>query len=369
MSGAVPPAAPRRLEALTTLRFFAALHVTLFHLMGAGHWGLPGPLRDAIRAGPVSVSFFFVLSGFILTQAYATRPPHLAPAAYARSRFARIYPLYLLGLALMAPWWFSQGGGGAAPSLASLALVQAWWPPWSNAWNAPAWSLSVEAFFYLLFPLALPWVLRVSRGVLWGVAGAGWLVMLGVSFAYVGLAPDGLTTIDAGSTAFWLDALKFHPLVRLPEFVVGLALGRAARDGARLPKGLGAAAVVALFAALSVSGHVPFPVLHNGLLTPLFALVILGVATTSSAATRRVLEHRALVTMGEASYALYILQTPVLGFTHAALRRAFPAETSHTALFAPLGLVAALGTSLLAWRFVERPAREWLLRVAGAKKA
>lgn len=369
MSGAVPPAAPRRLEALTTLRFFAALHVTLFHLQGAGQWSLPGPLNDVVRAGPVSVSFFFVLSGFILTQAYASRPPHLALATYARSRFARIYPLYLLGLLLMAPWWFSQGGETAAPSLASLALVQAWWPPWSNAWNAPAWSLSVEAFFYVLFPLVLPWTLRVSRGVLWGVAGAGWLVMLGVSFAYVGLAPDGLATVDASNSAFWLDALKFHPLVRLPEFVVGLALGRAARDGARLPKGLGVVAVLALFAALSVSSRVPFPVLHNGVLTPLFAAVILGAGTTSSAAARRVLEHRALVTMGEASYALYILQTPVLGFTHAVLRRAFPPEATHTALFVPLGLVGTLAASLLAWRFVERPAREWLMGAAPRKRA
>jgi peptidoglycan/LPS O-acetylase OafA/YrhL len=357
----VSPAAPRRLEALTTLRFFAALHVTLFHLLAQGEWGLPGPLLDLVRAGPVSVSFFFVLSGFILTQAYADRPPHRAPVAYTRSRFARIYPLYLLGLLLMAPWWFSLGGGTAAPSLASLALVQAWWPPWSNAWNAPAWSLSVEAFFYVLFPLVLPWTLRVSRGVLWGVAGAGWLVMLGASFAYVGLAPDGLATVDASSSAFWLDALKFHPLVRLPEFIVGLALGRAARDGARLPEGLGVVAVLALFAALSVSSRVPFPVLHNGLLTPLFAVVILGAGTTRSATARRVLEHRALVTMGEASYALYILQTPVLGFTHAAVRRVLPAETAHTAPFAALGLVAALVASVLAWRFVERPAREWLL--------
>lgn len=354
------PAPPRRLEALTTLRFFAALHVTVFHLLGARDWGLPRPLAAVVHAGPVSVSFFFVLSGFILTQAYASRPPHLAPLVYARSRFARIYPLYFLGLSLMAPSWFAKGGE-VGPSLSSLALTQAWWPPWANAWNPPAWSLSVEAFFYVLFPLLLPWTLRTSRAVVWAVAAGGWLLMLAVSFAYVTLAPDGLTTVDANSQAFWLDALKFHPLVRLPEFLVGLALGRAAREGARLPAGLGASAVVALFVVLGLSDRVPFAVLHNGLFTPLFAAVILAAATAGPSRVLALLEHRALVTLGEASYALYILQTPVLGFLHGALRRAVPDEALHTALFVPLGLAGALGASLLAWRYVERPARERLL--------
>ncbi len=362
MSGEPSQPAPRRLEALTTLRFFAALHVTLFHLLGLGTWGLPARLEAAIRAGPVSVSFFFVLSGFILTQAYAKRPPHRAPWTYARSRFARLYPLYALGLLLMAPSWFLHGGE-LAPSLATSALVQAWWPPWANAWNPPAWSLSAEAFFYVMFPLLLPWTLRASKRVLWALASAGWAAMLLVAVVYVVRAPDGLAHVDSDSQAFWLDALKFHPLVRLPEFFVGLALGRAALDGARLPAGWGVGAALALVAALFVSDLAPYPVLHNGLFTPLFALVILSAATSGPTRTRALLEHRWLVALGEASYALYILQAPMLGAVHGVLKRLISDPQTLAAVFHPVGLVAVIAGSLIAWRYLEKPARGWLLKV------
>ena len=75
-----------RLNALTSLRFFAAFVVMLHHFI-SGSLGFAGAAHG--------VAFFFVLSGFILTSNY----PHLSTWQDRRSfllaRFARIWPAHV----------------------------------------------------------------------------------------------------------------------------------------------------------------------------------------------------------------------------------------------------------------------------------
>src|ERR1700743_1356882 len=95
---ALPPRA--NLKPLTSVRFFAALAVLLFHF-GAGmiaRLGAPTPLRHLFANGYLGVTFFFVLSGFLLTYSYFDRLASRAELRdYAVSRVARLYPVYLLG--------------------------------------------------------------------------------------------------------------------------------------------------------------------------------------------------------------------------------------------------------------------------------
>src|SRR5260370_8948074 len=123
--------------------------------------------------GYVGVSFFFVLSGFILVYTYAGRPMILKN--FWRARFARIYPAYAFSLLVTAPFFFYAVLTMNIPffvwakahlKLASalvLSLLQAWVPQAALTWNAVAWSLSVEPFFYLLFPFLLLLFVRRSQ--------------------------------------------------------------------------------------------------------------------------------------------------------------------------------------------------------------
>src|SRR5215471_9304519 len=96
----------RRLDGLTTLRFLAALHVILFHLKVEGLFsGGPWWYQNFAGIGYVGVNFFFVLSGFILVYTYAGID--LDTRRFWRARFARIYPAYVLSLALTAPFFLS----------------------------------------------------------------------------------------------------------------------------------------------------------------------------------------------------------------------------------------------------------------------
>jgi peptidoglycan/LPS O-acetylase OafA/YrhL len=97
--------APRpRLPALTSLRFFAALHVVCFHFLAFKIVSSEGWLGQISSIGYVGVSFFFVLSGFILVYTYAGRD---TPARdFWRARFARIYPAFAFSLLLTGPFFF-----------------------------------------------------------------------------------------------------------------------------------------------------------------------------------------------------------------------------------------------------------------------
>jgi peptidoglycan/LPS O-acetylase OafA/YrhL len=62
-----------RLPALTSLRFFAALHLCVFHLYAMKIAAYAGWFHQVASIGYVGVNFFFVLSGFILVYTYADR--------------------------------------------------------------------------------------------------------------------------------------------------------------------------------------------------------------------------------------------------------------------------------------------------------
>src|SRR2546429_3677667 len=98
-----------RLNALTTLRFFAALHVVLFHMRVIGILpGGPWWYQQFAGIGFVGVNFFFVLSGFILVYTYDGASLNVRKFWWAR--FVRIYPAYILSLIVAAPFFFFAVG-------------------------------------------------------------------------------------------------------------------------------------------------------------------------------------------------------------------------------------------------------------------
>lgn len=323
---------------------------------------MPAPIAAVLGTGFVAVSFFFVLSGFIMTWVHAERPPANELRRYATARFARIYPLYAFGLLSMVPaWWHHHHEPSFVPaSVAVIFGLQAWVPQWALGWNPPAWSLSVEVTFYALLPVLLPWLKSLSLRRVWLVTVFAWLLGLAAAGLYLWLDPDGLRHVSASDEAPWLHALKFNPLVRLPEFLVGMAVARTLQARAQLPKlGTAALGASALFVAALLSANaLPYPLLHNGLLTPLCAVLVAWAATVPQG---HVLSHRWLLALGDASYALYILQLPAMSFIHGVSRRLWPALVENHLAFGALATVACVAISLLAWAFIERPARRWLM--------
>jgi peptidoglycan/LPS O-acetylase OafA/YrhL len=361
---------PARVDALSGLRFWAALGILLFHYGGAFTAGLPAWVERIRTGGHVWVGLFYVLSGFVL--AYANPRPLDGPRRrdFWAARFARLYPAYLLAFVLYAPfvfdrWWPGGAAGavkGAVVALACLTLTQAWLPSIARLWNPPGWSTSVVAAFYVAFPSILRRLAPRSRAALWAVAAAAWAGSLAFPLVYGAVAPDGPGAEFLAAEPRWLEALKFHPLARLGEFVAGVALGLLVRTrGVRLGRAGGPAAAAALCAAVALLawGGAPYTFLHNGLLVPLFAVVLVGLASDARNPLARALGSPLGRALGDASFALYALQDPLwrAARTLSGVAPA-PASAAFTAGFALLAIALAAVVS----RGLERPARRWLRR-------
>ncbi len=337
------------LRALTGVRFFAALHVVFFHYAP----GLPLLLRNVAANGYMAVGLFFILSGFVLTYNYAGRP--LNTRKFLVARFARIYPAYLLGFVLIGPavvvrLLHSDPRRLAAAGLAAGGMVQGWFPGLALAWNGPGWSLSNEVFFYLLFPAILPAVFRLSPRGLWMVAAACWAAALAPPLAQLAL--------HGGAHA---EAVMYMPVFRLAEFVLGVAAGAGyLRRGPESRLAAGPVSVtLAVFATLS-----PFfvhPVLRGALAAPLFAALVYTLAS-GGGMLGRLLSWRPVFALGNASYAIYILQSPLMAWfllvsqgVSAGGRR----EAVGWGGFASYTLILT-AASLACYAWLETPARRWI---------
>lgn len=150
-----------RLDSLTGVRAFAALMVFGYHAI---HY-LPGGELAFFGAGMTGVSLFYILSGFVLAWVYR---PSDNPGLFYRRRFARIYPAYIVAV-LIAIAVAVATRGFSTVDLAAFTLLQSWWPNPAVYYAASPvfWSLSCEAFFYLVFPLVSGHFARASARVLW----------------------------------------------------------------------------------------------------------------------------------------------------------------------------------------------------------
>jgi len=343
---------------LTSMRFFAALYVVLFHTLSELHSGANSALyRRFLGLGYVSVSFFFVLSGYILSVVYLKNDRVPSVAKFWIARFARVYPLFLLTLFLDAPFFLvghaRRLGYHASLMLTSKVLIancfliQAWKVSLRGIDN-PNWSLSVEAFFYALFPLIALMLMRRQSKTLAAIFAVSYIMGLALVVAATKLhLPE--------------QSIKFSPLLHLHEFVGGICSGllimRMTTDHSLLlTKASNYVLCTAALAFLGfglVANHVPYLLIHDGLLSPFYVVVILA-ASIEGGFLHRILSHRWLVVLGEASFALYLLHFPFWGL-------AKHSPIGHRMVTYPLYLVGTIAMSVVSFYFVEGPSRRLVL--------
>lgn len=342
-----------QLPALTGLRFLAALGVLGAHF---GRWlALPTPLHALIARGSVGVSLFFVLSGFILAHTYRAPNGMLrgTTRAFYVARFARIYPLYLCGLILALVTvdpWAPQPFLPMADVLAiNLGLMQSWMPPLQAVINGPGWSLSTEAFFYLLFPLLLPVCVRLSSRRRLVLSLFAWATAL---------------TCQIGAQQFGFADAGAIPLGRLPEFLCGMLVGCQWSDRRELTWGNRHCDTIAILMLVSVVALLIYTppawtaVLVNGVFAPAWAMLIYALAH-GRGWIASFLSLPALILLGEASYALYILHFPLWDGWRTCLGVSVPVALQNP-VYETIYLSLAVAVSILAYQFIERPARRAL---------
>lgn len=355
---------PAELRALTGLRFLAALPVVLFHVLPRA--AMPAWADSLADLGYVSVGLFFVLSGFVLAYAYSGKEGkegEVDKPTFYRNRFARIYPVYALAMLIALPafarayeWLQLPRGEFGIDVLLRFLLIHAWHPGTMKYYNVPSWSLSVEAFFYLIFPFVLPSVFKIRppevvRSLIAVLALAVFAPAV-FEWAYPGTTP--------ASESYRVLMIKFHPLVRLPEFLAGLLLGRLFVGRTSTLTALRADWLVGLSVGaivLAIAFGMPYVLLHTGGLATAFAVIVWALASGQGRAAA-FLASRPLVLLGEASFALYILHVPLFRILEQAA--AGGGILVGTLGFAWVMVAVLIAISLTVYRLFEVPMRRWI---------
>ncbi|MFF4256785.1 acyltransferase family protein [Streptomyces sp. NPDC001663] len=353
-STASPPAALPSLPSLTGLRWVAALLVFGLHVHNFGYFGgTAGRIVNwAFGAGSTGVSFFFVLSGFVLM--WSARPGDRAPAFWRR-RIARILPVHLVtaALALLMAYTLAHlAKPTPEQAVANVLLVHSWWRPWWQTLDPVSWSLACEAFFYSLFPLLALLLRRLGARGSAALAGVSVLTILVLGWA------------DAHH---WTEQTIYSfPAARLPEFVLGVAVARLVLLARWRGPGLEASL------ALAIIGYFLVPQVTHGYGATTctvvgFALLIPAAAVADLKGLPSLWRHRRLVRLGELSFAFYMVHLLVVraatNLFGTSPHFGLPAGLAATAL----AFAVSLGLAWVLYEAVECPARRWLLRGRGSR--
>ena len=298
-----------RFNNLTFARFFAAMLVYFHHSMPVENLAITSKFwHNFTLNSHIGVSFFFIVSGFVLSAANLDRLGTLTlrgSLEFYWKRIARIVPLWLF--CSLVPLWYAYqvGDRGLIPF---LTFTQAWYGDIfiADAVLAVAWTLSVEMFFYAIFPFIAVWLRRFTSD-LTGPA----LMLIGISIPAAGalyfhLHPE-LATLpwdNLQGSHRWL--YRFPP-ARLGEFLAGIgAYLTIARGAVRLGKPMTITCIAGLAIILfecmgrtTIGGAMwvfPYVVLLSGIVLLLAHLEGLGVAVTG----------KTPILLGEASFALYL---------------------------------------------------------------
>jgi peptidoglycan/LPS O-acetylase OafA/YrhL len=359
----------RKTFPLTSVRFFLACFVLFHHSVrpffpvfsARGDHGVPEDFLGIVSlAFPASASFFFLLSGYVLSLVYLRNGQVIEIRRFFAARFARLYPLYFVMLILTTPELLAtqvQRHGMRIGSIntaeifaANVAMLPVWYPSRLLQIDLPSWSLCGEVFFYACFPLL--------GALLWRLRGT-WLWM------------TALTLYVAGQVLVWkmrtqigFELVMVLPPLHLSTFALGMLLARwqtlqQEQDRKRQIRVWQASAVLVVSAGAAVLSvfMVPFfrvPAPYNdGLLAPVFAGFIWALSATSMPLSRW-LSARWLVALGNSSYALYLIHMPILSL--------FQHLHWVAVSFYPVYVALCVALSLLSFHYFETPARYWLVK-------
>ncbi|HEY4617396.1 MAG TPA: acyltransferase [Flavobacterium sp.] len=304
------------IKPLTSLRFFFAFiifthHLTFLSKSKASY--LRWIHEYILKEGFIGVSFFFILSGFILAYNYrdSILDRNISKSDFYIARIARIYPVHLLCLLIAVPitlqnvsfdlsTWFAQ-------LFFNLTLTQSFIPIKYIyfSFNSPSWSISNELFFYLLFPFLIIWSSKIKEHKY----KKAFLTML------VLLIPILMVIIPA---EYYKSLFYVNPFFRVFDFIIGIMLFefylRIKKKQRTINYNLleiSSVTILILFFVFHTS--VPLVMRYSVYYWIPMSLIIL-IFSFQNGAISRFLSNKSLILLGEISFGFYMFHQLVLKY-------------------------------------------------------
>ena len=324
-----------RLTNLDILRGIAALAVCFYHFRRDG---MDGSVYNTLAAyGVYGVDMFFVISGFVIPLSlFKMGFNYHMLAPFWISRFFRLYPAYALASVIgLGLWYFSTllpGFRGAPPPtvtieqiLANTGLLCDWT---GEKWFLiVAWSLAIEAQYYLLIALSCPLIFCRNK-----------LIRKLVLCCWV-LCP--LFTNNLTILIYWMALF-----------------------------GMGLSVMMFQHTLLSRMGLISVMILCFGVqwMVRDFASACAGIGTALIILLAPNLKIPQLAWVGGISYSLYLLHVPFGGRVMNFFER-YPENSLANALCVPLALATSILAAFIFFKIVEWPSHQLARRMKGIKNA
>ena len=308
-----------QVRALIALRFFAVMLIVIHHLR---YLFIPRLLNNE-NFGILGVTFFLILSGFVISLAYRRFTRTADSFYFLWNRIVRIYPLHLITFFICLLIFFLRGFSiDIATAVVNVFLLQSFFPSKDIyfSFNALSWMLSTLFFFYIVFSIAN----HKPRLFLWLYFIS--LASLLLSMAYIEVNQKG----DDLWFRLWL--LYVFPLNKLAVILLGVGTSRLFLNNLRkLKEWMGKMyatllEVIVLLLTIDfiawnnftrftksvlVYIHIPFVKSLdlfnvNYLSAPIITLLLIAVFTLEKGIIAQFLTTRPLLFLGEISFSIFI---------------------------------------------------------------
>ena len=296
------------IRTLQSLRFFFIILVVLSHYIGSSF----------DFGGECGVSFFFMLSGFVLSLAYSERITKglFSTTPFVVKQWIKIYPLHILTFIVMFALDIRlEKYCDITAVIANILLLQSWVPADSFYFvaNSPSWFLCDILFFYVVFSSLNKYILRSDNRKLLAIS----LVVILLYICLMAVLPTYLVN----------PILYANPLTRLLDFIVGIILyklyvsdnGIALRDKLNGKSFLTVSLMELSVILLVVITAILYPHLPQRVRTvsifwlaiPLF-IFFFAMTDKHSGVISKFLQGKTMLWLGNISFCIYIIHVPVL---------------------------------------------------------
>jgi peptidoglycan/LPS O-acetylase OafA/YrhL len=340
-----------KIEQLTFTRFLAAISIVIFHYGQKSFLFNNNFVGFIVEKADVCVSYFFILSGFVMMIAYADKA-FISAKQYLINRLARIYPVYFFAILIMLFLQIRLHTVDYVGLIYNVFMIQVWIPSKIASINPPGWSLCVEMLFYLTFPFIFNKCfrkIRLEKLIFWIVL---FWILSQIVF-------QKLWFMSLKNDSQLINFLMNSPLLRINEFLIGNLAGYLFTEKLKSKNGNYDFLIIVLISfiilALKFSMNLNF---HNGLLAVFFIPLIILISLNNGFITK-LFQSPSLVFFGEISFGIYILQHPVFTVISAYSVNKYLHLTDATVVFF-LRLILLIMAASASYLYIEKPIQNFI---------
>lgn len=340
---------------LTIPRFIAAFLIVFLHY-GSELFPVAPDFIQILRENfHLGVSYFFVLSGYVMMIAYYNLE-NTAFKTHIKNKISAIYPTHLLALFFtiivsiisslnyLEYYKFDTNG-----FVFNIFLLQAWFPKNAISFNIPSLSISVELFFYICFPFLFNHFIKKTKPKTIIIASLAFWILTQLSLNLY-FSSDYFNSKNILDKNF----IFYNPLFNFSSFLMGCVAGYIFKAKAFRLRNYD---FIIIFLTLLTAGSVIVLqklLLQNGLLSINFALIIILSLNIGKITT--IFKHKHFLHLGDISFAMYLLPYPVfmaikkINDTFQLIKNPY--------MYFTIGFFILLLSSHLVYKYFENPLRK-----------